>query len=109
MKFVAFLLVILAVAVAMLLLGWVYVRDSGDSTEIIIDKQEVQRDTDAAVDATKDFAEDAGDKLKRLGGDVEQKLDESIETEQESRDPQESDPHPLEKDRSVAPETVDQP
>lgn len=97
MRFIAFLLVIAAVVVAGLLFGWVYVRDNDNSTEIIIDKQEVKQDTDEAAEATREFADEAGRKLNRLGDKVEKSLDKAVQTEEEQDSPR-SEPGKLRTD-----------
>jgi hypothetical protein len=62
-----FLLVCTIVICALfVLMGWVYVRNSESDTKLILDKREVEKDTDAAVETFKDIAEDAEEGFKKI-------------------------------------------
>ena len=62
-------LAILAVLAIVLMFfgGWLYFRDTGDTSEIILDKQEVKEDTEKAVEGTKETLEKAADEMQELG------------------------------------------
>lgn len=63
---------IAVVAVALMFFGgWLYFEDSGDKSEIILDKQEVKQDTQKALDTGKEVIKDAAEGLKQLGERVD--------------------------------------
>jgi hypothetical protein len=56
--------------------GWLYFRDSGDTSEIIIDKKEVQQDTDAAVEKGTEAVKQATEGLQKLGQEISETVNE---------------------------------
>lgn len=60
------ILVVLAI-VLMFLRGWLSFRDTGDTSEIILDKQEVKEDTEHAVERAKEMIEKAANEVQELG------------------------------------------
>ena len=68
--------VILAVLVAIVLMffgGWLYYRDTGETSEIIIDRKEVQQDTEEVIEEGTDMVESAVDEVQDLGGEESSK------------------------------------
>jgi len=60
--------VIAVIAIALMFLGgWLYFRDTGETSEVILDKQEVQEDTGAAVEEGKELMEKAAGEMRELG------------------------------------------
>ena len=63
MRWVVLLAIVAAAAFA---LGWWYVRDTSESTEIIIDKEEVMSDTKEAVEEGRELIDDAREGMEQL-------------------------------------------
>jgi hypothetical protein len=66
MRWIVVLAILAAVAFA---LGWWYVRDTGQSTEIIIDKEEVKGDTEEAVEQGKELLQDTREGIEELASE----------------------------------------
>ena len=58
----------------MFLGGWLYFRDSGNTSEIILDKEKVHQDTERAVESGEKVLEKAAGGLKKLGEKTEDAL-----------------------------------
>lgn len=67
------ILIIAAVAL-MFLGGWLYFRDSDSTSEVILDKEEVQQDTRKAMETGERVLEKAAGGLKELGDQAEDAL-----------------------------------
>jgi hypothetical protein len=65
------LLAMIVICGLIVLMGWIYVRNTDDTTEIILDKREVQQDTDAAVEAAKELGQELEEGIDKLGSDDE--------------------------------------
>jgi len=79
----AILIAVLAVAL-MFFGGWLYFEDSGDKSEIILDKQEVKQDTQKALDTGKEVVQDAAEGLKQLGERVDDAVTDDKPTDGEA-------------------------
>jgi hypothetical protein len=75
------ILVVLAV-VLMFLGGWLYFRDTGDTSEIILDKQKVREDTEQAVEKGKELMESAAEGMQDLGQRAEETVSEEPPAEE---------------------------
>ena len=80
--------VILAViaVVLMFLGGWLYFRDSGETSELILDKQKAQQDTEAAVEESKEAVQEAAEGVQRLGDKMEDAFSEPDAVEEPARE-----------------------
>ncbi|MFO7907963.1 MAG: hypothetical protein ACQESR_10055 [Planctomycetota bacterium] len=87
-------LAILAVLAIVLMFfgGWLYFRDTGDTSEIILDKQEVKEDTEDAAEGTTEMMEKAANEMQEWGEQTEDPLsdEESHEEDKRLSEPRES-------------------
>ena len=65
---------ILIAAVLMFLGGWLYFRDTGKTSEVILDKQEMRQDTEKAVEKGKELLKKAAEETQTLGKKAEEAL-----------------------------------
>ena len=63
MRVIALLVVVFIVLA--FIMGWWYVRDSDESIDIIIDKEEVREDVDEVVETGRDLIEDARERIEQ--------------------------------------------
>ncbi len=59
------LLIIAAIGILMALMGWISFSNSGDHATITLEKQEVQKDTETAVNKVKELGHDLGQKAEQ--------------------------------------------
>ncbi len=86
---VVVLLVIVAIAL-MFLGGWLYYRDSGSTSEIILDREKVQQDTEKAVESSEQVLEKTAEGLKTIGEKTKDAFsDDEAPAESSSRRPTE--------------------
>lgn len=80
------LVAVLAIAL-MFLGGWLHFKDSGNTSEIILDKQEVKQDTQEALDTGKEVIQDAAEGLKKLGERAGDAVTDEKTTDEEEAEP----------------------
>jgi hypothetical protein len=68
------ILLLAVVAIVLFAIGWLYVRDTGETTEIILDKEEVKSDTETVVEEGRELIEETGGQVEEL---TDQPKDES--------------------------------
>ena len=68
MRWIILLAIVLAVAAG---LGWLYVRDTDDKIEIIIDKEEMITDTQEAIERGREWIDEAAEATEDLTSEDE--------------------------------------
>ena len=78
------ILAVLAIAL-MFFGGWLYFQDNGDTSKIILDKQEAKEDTKDAVEGTKEAMKKAANEMQQLGEQAEDALSDEEGSEEDKR------------------------